>query len=720
MQSQELPSIALQMHTPARTSQSNAPSLVCSRQEPAPYEPLPTGGTRVLVLAPGVFGTPLLASLDAVPVPSRRWGSTGYEAISYAWGSSDLPQKLHLQTGAIIPITESLYQALQHFRPRDRARRLWADAVCINQSDVPERSAQVAVMSEIFASATEVLVWLGPGDDWDPLAFAALHYQDPDRRREVPLHAWLSQLDDDLSANPSCACCHVVFRMPKRPALEACKAVSRLLDRGWFARLWILQEVYRRHNFTFYSGFHRGKWAHLRLLIDRMGTLKQDDELDHIWDTAIPRNVCQGVDFVAKPTRSKVCTPCRTIDGLVHAIALQKCADPRDRIFAMRRILSLEAIQPDYSLPTHEVYRRAVTEILNGPCNALGDRGPFAPVRQERREFGFTSVLFGLIGTECSAGTDTSLPSWPSWVPNFDKVTERSRAKLEQYRWPWPERADPRDLKLEAEVLEQPDEALLKVNGLLLARVEELLPESQFPQVEYSEWQLTGCGPQSLPDSLVDWWSRSVQFMVGALGFDALDAKQIRGVLYNINDNSSNVPQGRLADALLFTKDLNVIDSHVKADENYSLTAEAIEKGWQVFESIRTAKRGYRRDYDRILCTVHGRQPRLQEHERESDSKRYGKAALNLACVPPTTRADDMVCLVAGAMHPIVLRPYGDGTFRLLGDAWVRGIDSVCWMSETDSLLCNTRIGFRKGPCRQYRAQWHDWDYSDFDWVTLR
>jgi hypothetical protein len=40
------------------------------------------------------------------------------------------------------------------------------DAVCIDQSNIPERNAQVLRMKEIYEKARKVVVWLGPaGED---------------------------------------------------------------------------------------------------------------------------------------------------------------------------------------------------------------------------------------------------------------------------------------------------------------------------------------------------------------------------------------------------------------------------------------------------------------------------------------------------------------------------------------------------------------------------
>ena len=93
-------------------------------------------------------------------------------------------------------ITYSLYSGLKRFRYPEKDRILWADAICINQSDNKEKGIQVNMMGDIYDRATAVLVWLGEVPDLEAekafrLLRAINHYID-------------SQItDSELAANPS-------------------------------------------------------------------------------------------------------------------------------------------------------------------------------------------------------------------------------------------------------------------------------------------------------------------------------------------------------------------------------------------------------------------------------------------------------------------------------------------------------------------------------------
>lgn len=152
------------------------------RQERYRYEELLDGCIRVLCLCPGSDRSPLIGSFEAVLLSDAEVCASAYpqctspqcfEAISYTWGSSAKPRTISISGGGCIQITTSLHAALERFRLPDRQRRLWADAVCINQENDDEKSIQIAGMSAIYAASRGVLVWLGEDFPADTVAFTA-------------------------------------------------------------------------------------------------------------------------------------------------------------------------------------------------------------------------------------------------------------------------------------------------------------------------------------------------------------------------------------------------------------------------------------------------------------------------------------------------------------------------------------------------------------------
>lgn len=107
-----------------------------------------------------------LPRLEIIHVPLDS--APAFEAVSYCWGDGTQLYNIPIETNGnsdtrCIPATESLATAMV-FLPRSSSTRyLWIDQVCINQQDDNERGYQIALMGEIYSTATRVLVWLGPG-----------------------------------------------------------------------------------------------------------------------------------------------------------------------------------------------------------------------------------------------------------------------------------------------------------------------------------------------------------------------------------------------------------------------------------------------------------------------------------------------------------------------------------------------------------------------------
>lgn len=126
------------------------------------YAPLSqTDEIRCLILESGTGDAddPLVCSLHHHSLDQEP----DFEAISYAWGSSDKTHTI-LCDGRRMAITKNLHTCLLQTRLPDRTRRLWADSICINQDDPKEKGHQVGMMSRIYSEARRVLICLGPDD----------------------------------------------------------------------------------------------------------------------------------------------------------------------------------------------------------------------------------------------------------------------------------------------------------------------------------------------------------------------------------------------------------------------------------------------------------------------------------------------------------------------------------------------------------------------------
>ncbi len=141
-------------------------------RQPYQYTPLPTKTSfRVLELLAG-------AELDAVSfrLHLADWSNPPqYEAISYVWGDNRIKVPTICEDH-LLQVTPSLKDGLRKMRYLDCSRYLWADAVCIDQSDWEEVGHQVSNMRKIYNSATKVVVWLGQDEESQAeRAIAAMH-----------------------------------------------------------------------------------------------------------------------------------------------------------------------------------------------------------------------------------------------------------------------------------------------------------------------------------------------------------------------------------------------------------------------------------------------------------------------------------------------------------------------------------------------------------------
>lgn len=100
------------------------------------------GEIRLLRLLPGKAADPIRCTLQVVSLNNPP----KYEALSYVCGDPTATCSISLD-GQSHDIYLNLDRALRGLRRHFRSRRLWADAVCINQDDIAEKNRQIPEMA---------------------------------------------------------------------------------------------------------------------------------------------------------------------------------------------------------------------------------------------------------------------------------------------------------------------------------------------------------------------------------------------------------------------------------------------------------------------------------------------------------------------------------------------------------------------------------------------
>jgi hypothetical protein len=186
-------------------------------------DPLPLDYIRLLRIEAGVDESPIRCRL----VTTSLEASPPYEALSYAWGSTEQDSIITCDDVPLF-VTQNLYDAIQYLRNQEHERIIWIDAVCINQRHDKERTEQVGIMKDIYAKAFCVVIWLGRETSEDKLAFSMLN-----RFKELFAKYGLVDFgpfpDQDLGFPP-----HID---------PDWRALVRLFQREWFQRIWVVQEA---------------------------------------------------------------------------------------------------------------------------------------------------------------------------------------------------------------------------------------------------------------------------------------------------------------------------------------------------------------------------------------------------------------------------------------------------------------------------------------------
>ncbi|GAP82971.1 putative HET domain-containing protein [Rosellinia necatrix] len=407
---------------------------------PYQYQPLsPAAQTRIIVLEPSLDASaPLVCGVEELQLVSDE----GFQALSYTWGEPRLTETLVVNRVSLLRITANLRDALRRFRLPFGPRRLWVDAICINQGDEGEKARQIPFMDVIYRSASAVLVWLG---DY-PTQAACLAYI-----RDYP--RLLGQERGPHS------------RLGRQEHSELSMSISSLVELPWFSRRWIVQEAVLNADVLLCCCDRELSWVRLAACL---GMIKNPAPRFKPFHTLLA---------MASLWKRWVLDTDVVRDGgifdLLEAFDHFQCANDKDRLFALGGLatdLSLGPNPSPGSLPLHVDYTITTEALYTNFARDVLESGS-VPMKHQ--------MLISSIN-RCSDG-QTSLPSWvPDWrvsairTPFFHYEVYNSLVRFEY---------NPPSLLLHGQEVRGPE---VKVSGTY-----EALPARALSLSEINNWLRT-------------------------------------------------------------------------------------------------------------------------------------------------------------------------------------------------------------------------------------
>lgn len=249
---------------------------------------------------------------------------------------------------AVKYIQQNLYDILVQLRNSNILGPIWIDALCINQGDISERNSQVAQMGEIYKRAIRVIVWLGKEDGYTKTALESLE------RSTLTLEDYERDKSSSLREHRRCPYTYD----------EDCAILYFMVQRIWYSRLWVIQEIVLARDIIFFCGSHNTTidtiWRG-SLFIQYSDPDIQDDH-NNLTEANFSFSFLAVCIFRHNRLRSPILN---TIGYTVHLFRHAQSTDARDKVFGLLAISDCynyhlqTTMKADYNISTQQVYTSA-------------------------------------------------------------------------------------------------------------------------------------------------------------------------------------------------------------------------------------------------------------------------------------------------------------------------------------------------------------------------
>jgi hypothetical protein len=250
------------------------------------------------------------------------------------------------ETYAQWPVTTNLEAALRYLRHESMVRILWIDAICIDQSNIEERNHQVPLMKTIYSNATTVRVWLGnPTTGSDDAIVILKEIGQGVPLQEIKIQGRIIH-DDDI------------------------KTMIELMNRPWWNRTWVQQELLLAKRAVFHCGFSWFEWSDMPstddfnlLIYSIIKSHRFNEDLQSALSSSLVAKT--RIQNMAKIHKGAEYIEEHFAYLLVYG-RLCLNSDDRDSIYGFLGLMSehiASRINPDYNMSVADVFQDATIQL---------------------------------------------------------------------------------------------------------------------------------------------------------------------------------------------------------------------------------------------------------------------------------------------------------------------------------------------------------------------
>ncbi|KAJ4349358.1 uncharacterized protein N0V89_007972 [Didymosphaeria variabile] len=650
------------------------------------YEPLDLPHeTRILTILPGNDDEEIVCKLSNMKFASCE----AYEALSYCWGRSvareldldtevlirDVSQpipdlhsepailqeflELHMRPVAVKDLlgTESeyiyirfggplpsgkivcndseltvggeLFRALRYIRDDETPRRIWIDAVCINQDDLQERAELVKIMGQIYQNASMVRVWLGDTTGEEHKLGQTLR-----GLQEIFTDCGESSDDKETLAQRK-----KLFQSHPEWKSINWYALADFFDRAWFERIWVVQELANAKNAIIQIGRYLIHWDAMEKVIALLRHYGGNDHIPHT--SGFER--ANEVRRLRETRQSGRLVSEAELPSKLNALREFKSTMPMDKIYGLLGLMDPAiSIEVNYAKSAESLFTDLAVRYLQHGC---------------------MDMLY-----YCSELHQPTSLSLPSWVPDWTRQ-----------RWtrPFLMRGLPShatgDTRFQPSV--DPDGQTIRLRGRLLDKILLVNDQAEIPVDQFEPYNRTVHGDaQAHRRYTVKVEQRRMR--------DALE-QSVRLAWPNSDrftwEKYENMWRTFICNRL-------IDDSIPTEDYGYAWELFMGMLRWQTANKDEAKSGCY---YEEVVpVDTTGLREQQKQTKGEAGLLRYGGAhtrwcynrrffissAERYGWAVDGTKAGDIVAVLYGCPYPFLLRESSDGSYKILGDCYIHGL----------------------------------------------